>query len=114
MRQSSGAAIRSNVYRVIGTMARSLARIIAIAGCASLYGCGSTPAHVDFVETVGSVSFVMKAIPRGELEMGCGLDDEPCGDSEWVNRKDGVRQRPIDVNAFFIAETETTWNLYQR
>jgi formylglycine-generating enzyme required for sulfatase activity len=55
----------------------------------------------------------MKAIPGGVFMMGCGLNDEPCEDFEWVNKKQQVRQRSVATNSFFMAETETTWALYQ-
>ncbi|MEO1085402.1 MAG: formylglycine-generating enzyme family protein [Acidobacteriota bacterium] len=67
----------------------------------------------DYVEKVGEVSFVMKAIPAGTFSMGCGIEDEPCADEEWASKAAGQRQRVESVDAFYLAETETTWALYQ-
>jgi formylglycine-generating enzyme required for sulfatase activity len=55
----------------------------------------------------------MKVVPSGEFMMGCGLADEPCLDEEWADRTQGVRQGRVSVESFFLAETETTWDLYQ-
>jgi len=93
---------------------RPLAVIAAIGSLPWLCGCDASPAPVDFVETVDGVSFVMKAIPRGEFSMGCGVEDQPCEDHEWANKPKEMRQRAIAIDAFFMAETETTWSLYQR
>ena len=56
----------------------------------------------DVIETVGSVSFAMKAIPGGQFQMGS---------------KDGESNekpvRTVNISPFYLAETELTWNLYQ-
>ncbi|GAB5535487.1 MAG: hypothetical protein Rubg2KO_17360 [Rubricoccaceae bacterium] len=67
----------------------------------------------DFAETVHGVAFTMKAIPGGTFRMGCGEADEPCADAEWVDKAAGRRQRLVEVEPFYLAETETTWALYQ-
>ncbi|MEM6782804.1 MAG: SUMF1/EgtB/PvdO family nonheme iron enzyme [Bacteroidota bacterium] len=68
----------------------------------------------DYTEVVQGIPFVMKAIPAGSFQQGCGEADEPCADAEWVDKDAGVRQRTVPVAAFYLAETETTWALYQR
>lgn len=68
----------------------------------------------DYVETVHDVRFVMKAIPSGTFLMGCGEADEPCADAEWVDKAKGIRQQAVTIEPFFLAETETTWALYQQ
>ena len=67
----------------------------------------------DITETVNGVTFVRKVVPSGEFMMGCGLADELCLDEEWADRTQGVRQGRVSVESFFLAETETTWDLYQ-
>ena len=69
--------------------------------------------EIDYVETVDGVDVVMKAIPGGIFMMGCGVEDEPCTDEEWVDKSHNQRQRQVHVDPFFLAETETTWALYQ-
>ncbi|MEM8601135.1 MAG: SUMF1/EgtB/PvdO family nonheme iron enzyme [Bacteroidota bacterium] len=74
------------------------------------------PGHTesDYTEVVEGVPFVMKAIPAGSFQQGCGEADEPCAEEEWVDHAADVRQRTVPVRAFYLAETETTWALYQR
>ncbi|MEM8557567.1 MAG: SUMF1/EgtB/PvdO family nonheme iron enzyme [Bacteroidota bacterium] len=71
-------------------------------------------AQSDYTETVQGVPFVMKALPAGSFLQGCGEADEPCAAEEWVDHDAGIRQRTMTVDAFYLAETETTWALYQR
>jgi formylglycine-generating enzyme required for sulfatase activity len=71
------------------------------------------PIKDDFVETINDTSFVMKAIPAGSFTMGCGISDEPCADNEYINFSKELRQHKQSVDAFYLAETETTWELYQ-
>lgn len=68
-------------------------------------------AQADFVESVQGVSFVMKAIEGGSFSYGCALEDEPCADAERINPAQG--QRLEEVEPFYLAETETTWALYE-
>lgn len=65
----------------------------------------------DFTETVDDVHFLMKAIPGGEFSMGCGIEDEPCAAQSMAGLV-GLRQR-VAVEPFYLAATETTWDLYQ-
>jgi len=73
----------------------------------------SVELRTDIIETVHGVPFTMKAIPGGSFLMGCGEADEPCADTEWADKAAGLRQRTVDMEPFFLAETETTWALYQ-
>lgn len=73
----------------------------------------SQPAS-DYTEQVANVSFVMKAIPGGTFMMGCGEADEPCADEEWADKAADTRQQEVHVAPFYLAETETTWALYQK
>jgi len=70
--------------------------------------------HSDFTETVGATSFTMKAIPGGTFMMGCGLHEEPCAIAEWADKANDQRKREVTVAPFYLAETETTWALYQQ
>jgi formylglycine-generating enzyme required for sulfatase activity len=68
----------------------------------------------DYTESVDGVSFTLKAIPGGPFMMGCGLQEEPCRRDEWGERRRRLRQVRVSVAPFYLAETETTWALYQR
>ncbi|MEL6772591.1 MAG: formylglycine-generating enzyme family protein [Bacteroidota bacterium] len=74
----------------------------------------SAQSGADYTEVVQGVPFVMKAIPAGTFQQGCGEADEPCIEEEWVDYEAGIRQQSVSVDAFYLAETETTWALYQR
>lgn len=93
---------------------KTLLLIVSVVFVAStLFEITDSRAGGDLIETVYGVSFVMKDIPGGEFMMGCGTADEPCLDEEWADRAQGLRQRSVAVESFFMAETETTWTLYQ-
>ncbi|MEM9997459.1 MAG: SUMF1/EgtB/PvdO family nonheme iron enzyme [Bacteroidota bacterium] len=86
-------------------------------GLVLLVGMLASPrvgAQSDYTEVVQGVPFVMKAIPAGSFLQGCGEADEPCAAEEWVDHDAGIRQHTVTVGAFYLAETETTWALYQR
>lgn len=68
----------------------------------------------DYTESVDGAAFVMKAIDGGLFMMGCGLHDEPCRPEEWVDRAHRRAQIRVSLPPFYLAETETTWALYQR
>lgn len=68
----------------------------------------------DYTETVNGAGFVMKAIDGGLFMMGCGLQDEPCWPEEWVDRAHRRAQIRVSLRSFYLAETETTWALYQQ
>ena len=67
----------------------------------------------DFSESIDEVQWVMKVIPAGTYQMGCNHMDPDCRPIEWTNAMAGMRQMQVPVPAFYLAETETTWNLYQ-
>ena len=87
--------------------------LLLIAACLS-GSHGSAQSGADYTEVVQGVPFVMKAIPAGTFQQGCGEADEPCIEEEWVDYEAGIRQQSVSVAAFYLAETETTWALYQR
>ena len=68
----------------------------------------------DFTQQVGSVSFVMKYIPPGSFMMGCGVLDQPCYVGDTAAQFSATGKQWRQVNAFYLAETETTWDLYDR
>ena len=67
----------------------------------------------DLSESIDEVQWIMKAIPAGTYQMGCNHMDPDCQLIEWTNAMAGMRQMQVSVSAFYLAETETTWNLYQ-
>lgn len=81
---------------------------------AGLFSSASSPERQDYIETVHGISFLMKAIPAGTYLIGCGEADEPCAATDWIDKARGQRQKEVTVKAFFMAETETTWALYQK
>jgi len=88
--------------------------VLAI-GCSFLISGEASP-HLsdDFTESINNVRFMMKAIPAGTFMMGCGSEDEPCSDEEWVDKSKGIKQLQVTVESFYLAETEATWSLYQQ
>jgi formylglycine-generating enzyme required for sulfatase activity len=85
---------------------------LLLLGLISTHTHGQTT-HQDFTESARGISFIMKAIPSGTFQMGCGTNDEPCSESnELVIQKPKTYLRHI--NSFYLAETETTWALYQQ
>ncbi|WP_395373825.1 formylglycine-generating enzyme family protein [Marinicella sp. W31] len=67
----------------------------------------------DFTQQVNAVSFVMKYIPSGSFMMGCGVLDQPCYAGDSTLHFSAAQQQWKQVNGFYLAETETTWDLYQ-
>lgn len=67
----------------------------------------------DIIEKIRDVEFVMKHIPGGTFMMGCADIEEPCSPNEWMNKTAIMRQLATEVTSFYMAETETTWALYQ-
>lgn len=66
-----------------------------------------------FIETIGKVSFVMKEIPSGDFTMGYPSTEKFLISSESADLLSQNSQRTEAVESFFMAETETTWALYQ-
>ena len=87
--------------------------LLLIAACLS-GSHGSAQSGADYTEVVQGVPFVMKAIPAGTFQQGCGEADEPCIEEEWADYEAGIRQQSVSVAACYLAETETTWARYQR
>ena len=71
-----------------------------------LAGCG-------FVETIDGVSFTMKDIPGGEFVMGYSTMERLSLSDESADIHSQNIQRTEVVDSFFMAETESTWALYQ-
>lgn len=70
-------------------------------------------AEDDFNETIDGVSFVMKEIPSGDFTMGYSSQERLFLSHSSADRQFQNPQRTESVESFFMAETETTWALYQ-
>ncbi|MFK7846389.1 MAG: formylglycine-generating enzyme family protein [Rhodothermales bacterium] len=68
----------------------------------------------DYSEQVRGASFVMKEIPGGVFMMGCGLEDEPCANEEGIDKSGGKSLRQVVIEPFYLAESEMTWEVYER
>ena len=60
----------------------------------------------DHIESVGKTEFIMKAIKGGQFVMGC-LPNRVCPEDENPRHH-------VTVSDFYLAQTETTWELYQQ
>lgn len=86
----------------------SLRRVLVLSAMVGSLSCApGVPG--DYEEVVSGVTFTMKGIPGGSYLRGCVPSVGVCAD---VSNAPGPATH-ADVEAFYLAATETTWDLYQ-
>lgn len=68
----------------------------------------------DYIESVNGIRFVMKSIPGGAHEAGFDTEDNSSEFQDWIGSAQLRVQRQVTIDPFYMAETETTWDLYQQ
>lgn len=93
---------------------RILAVFLSIILITSIHlGISASAANGDLIEDIDGVRFVMKEIPSGGFMMDDVLTDKPLGFERSINQSQEIEQWEILMDSFYMAETETTWELYQ-